>query len=152
MSIKSYSRNSLKKYNITGKIQRCIRSLYLCILICAMTSYIVSYIVEKNGDDAYSSLLMDLNRGDYAGCAEYYRILLNLGEINQKKYAQFDEFERFYSEYIVYVEYSKAKEPEKYRLQSEECMADMEGICANSIYNDNIPHYKYLLESLKANE
>lgn len=152
MKIKPYRMISLKMRSVTDKIKRWIISVFLVALICSMISYIVTYIVEKNENDAYSSLLMDLNCGDYAQCAEYYLILLHLGKINQKDYAQFDEFERFYSEYIVCVEYSGAKEPEKYRLQSEECIADMEGICANSIYNDNIPHYKYLLENLKANE
>lgn len=136
----------LQIHNFVKKIGRWVLSGFLVLLIWSVVAYTVSLIIESSEEDEYTGLLKDLNQGDYAGCAEYYTTLLHLGEIDAEGYAQFDEFEEFYNDYILYVEYAGAKEPEKYRTRMDESIANMEQIYENTIYNDNIPHYKYLLE------
>lgn len=142
-------RINLQISNSVKKIARWILSGFLVMMIWGMVTYTVSIIIESGEEDEYSWLLKDLNRGDYADCAEYYTTLLHLGDIDAEEYAQFDEFECFYSDYILCVEYKGAKEPEKYQAQVEECIANMEQIYENTIYSDNIPHYEYLLECAK---
>ena len=134
---------------IIKKCGRWIVSVFLVIFIWEMIAYSVVLIIESTGADEASWLLKDLNRGDYGDCAEYYTTLLHLGKADGEEFAPFAEFEEFYSEYILCVEYAGAKESDKYQEHMDESIANMNRIYENTIYKDNIPHYEYLLESIQ---
>jgi len=135
--------------NFLKKCRRWIFSVFLVVVICEMIFYSVGLIIESTGADEASWLLKDLNRGDYADCAEYYTTLLHLGKADGEEFAPYAEFEEFYGEYVLCVEYAGAKEPDKYQESMDESIANMNRIYENTMYNDNIPHYEYLLEHIQ---
>ena len=135
--------------NFLKKCRRWIFSAFLVVLICEMIFYSVGLIIESTGTDESSWLLKNLNRGDYADCVESYSNSLYLGKADGEEFATFAEFEEFYSNYILCVEYAGAKEPDKYQKQIVGSIAKMEQIYENTVYEENIPHYEYLLEDIQ---
>lgn len=135
--------------NFLKKCRRWIFSAFLVVLICEMIFYSVGLIIESTGTDEASWLLKNLNRGDYADCVESYSNSLHLGKADGEEFATFAEFEEFYSNYILCVEYAGAKEPDKYQKQIVGSIAKMEQIYENTVYEENIPHYEYLLEDIQ---
>lgn len=131
------------------KCGRWIFSGFMIIFIWEMIVFTVGLIIESTGEDETSWLLKNLNNGEYADCVESYTAKLHLGKADGEEFAPFAEFEDFYRDYILFVEYAGAKEPEQYQERMDESIADMERIYENTIYQDNIPHYEYLLESIK---
>lgn len=145
-----------KQANVTTKnpsfgkvIVQWIITAVLLLFIGCMAIYSIELIAGALSDDEYKWLLDDLNDGDYANCVESYIVSEHLGQIKDEKFEQFDEFELFYREYILCLEYQTAKEPEKYRDRLDKSIARMEEICENSSYEFNVPHYKKILMSLQ---
>ena len=121
----------------------------LLLFIGCMAIYSIELIAGALSDDEYKWLLDDLNDGDYANCVEAYIVSEHLGQIKDEKFEQFDEFELFYREYILCLEYQAAVEPERYGDRLDESIARMEEICENSSYEFNVPHYEALIENIK---
>ena len=135
----------MKKPTLGKVIIQWVITVILVIFIGSMVVYSVELISDSISDNEYRWLLGDLNDGNYADCVESYIVSEHLGEIKDEKFEQFDEFELFYREYILCLEYRKAINPGDYEEEMQECIANMEGICENSEYSYNIPHYEYLL-------
>lgn len=142
------NRNNVKKPTMGKVIIQWVITVFLIIGIYTVVGYSVSTVLEQTEYDEYKWLLSDLNEGDYAGCMEYYTLRRQQGGMNTEEYAQFAEFDRFYRQYILCVEYREAKNSEVYQHQIKDCLETMRNICENSLYELNIPHYEYLIESL----
>lgn len=137
-----------KKLSLGKVIAQWFITAILVLFIESMVVYSIGLIAEALSDDEYKWLLDDLNDGDYANCVEFYIMSEHLGQIKDEKFEQFDEFELFYREYILCLEYQAAVEPEKYQDRLNESLARMEEICENSAYEFNVPHYEAMIEKI----
>jgi len=143
--------NKKEKKPTAGKvILQWVITAVLVLFIGSMVSYSIGLIAGSISDDEYRWMLGDMNDGDYARCVESYIVSEHLGQIKDEKFEQFDEFELFYREYILCLEYQAAKEPEAYQDRLNQSIARMEEICENTTYEYNVPHYEALIERIQA--
>ncbi len=146
MKIKKDNERILRIKEICKEAGRWGITFLLVIFIFEMVIFSINIIVDANGAREYRWLLKDLNEGDYAGFVDSYNMYIQLGNFSEEEYPQFEEFKRFYGEYILAVEYAGAKDKDKYEKYLDETIANMIKIYEDTVYNDNIPHYEYLLE------
>lgn len=120
-----------------SKVGIAVRSVINVVAILFTLILIMATIDSVRQEHEYSTIdfiRMDVNYGHYAG-AYYDYSLLNRDKLSdEREVAKYDEFMRFYDDYIWYVE-----------SQDEKALAEMKEIIANTIYPDNVPHYEFLI-------
>ncbi len=146
------SKKNSKKYSIRDFLKTVRRWIVSAVLVLWIFYVFLSTCItvfNVTDDTEYRWMLQNMNSGDYAEIVDDYNMNIYVGYFTKDEYPQFEEFRRFYNDYILSVEYLGAKEPEKYKKQLDESIANMEKIYENTIYDENIPHYEYLLYSVK---
>lgn len=122
-------------------VLRCAVTVLLVFFIWGMVRYTLELLQEQDRPEL--SLEADLNRGDYSGCSSYLHTLQSLGEAEGEAFDRFVEFDRFYENYILYIEYRDAPNPEERQL-AEQYRQNMKEIMEQSSYTKNTDHYAYL--------
>lgn len=131
-------------------IVQVILSVFLFTYLFAEISIIFDYVREDDRKDKW--MLLDLREGRYAECVDTFHMLRSDREFDSPEFEMFKEFEKFYTNYILYVETVHAQNfnhNSELQAESREYLSRMNEIFSNSGFNELIPHYKRLFERIQ---